>query len=99
MDIPRYYTVGAVVPDARSLKELGDRIEALEDRTLLAVFNVSIGTVRKAIDELLTVDREHATAFEANSGRTQRFTRSAAWRTGSWYLPGQRRRGCLSGGA
>src|SRR5919112_996114 len=30
MDIPRYYTVGAVVPDARSLKELGDRLEALD---------------------------------------------------------------------
>jgi hypothetical protein len=30
MDISRYYTVGAVVPDARSLKELGDRLEALD---------------------------------------------------------------------
>ena len=30
MDIPRYYTVGAVVPDARSLKELGDRLDALD---------------------------------------------------------------------
>jgi hypothetical protein len=27
--IPRYYTVGAVVPDIRSLKGLGDRLEAL----------------------------------------------------------------------
>jgi len=30
MTIPRYYTVGAVVPDARSLKSLGDRLEALD---------------------------------------------------------------------
>jgi hypothetical protein len=30
MDIPRYYTVGAVVPDVRSLKELGDRLDALD---------------------------------------------------------------------
>jgi hypothetical protein len=30
VDIPRYYTIGAVVPDARSLKELADRLEALE---------------------------------------------------------------------
>jgi hypothetical protein len=30
MDISRYYTVGAVVPDARSLKELGDRLDALD---------------------------------------------------------------------
>jgi hypothetical protein len=30
MDIPRYYTVGAIVPDARSLKELGDRLDALD---------------------------------------------------------------------
>jgi hypothetical protein len=27
--IPRYYTVGAVVPDVRSLKRLGDRLDAL----------------------------------------------------------------------
>ena len=30
MAIPRYYTVGAVVPDARSLKSLGDRLDALD---------------------------------------------------------------------
>ncbi len=30
MNIQRYYTVGAVVPDARSLKGLGDRLEDLE---------------------------------------------------------------------
>src|SRR5918998_4363273 len=30
MGIPRYYTVGAVVPDARSLKSLGDRLDALD---------------------------------------------------------------------
>ena len=30
MSIPRYYTVGAVVPDARSLKSLGDRLDALD---------------------------------------------------------------------
>ncbi len=30
MAISRYYTVGAVVPDARSLKQLGDRLDALE---------------------------------------------------------------------
>ena len=29
MSISRYYTVGAVVPDIRSFKELGDRLEAL----------------------------------------------------------------------
>ena len=28
--IARYYTVGAVVPDVRSLKSLGDRLDALE---------------------------------------------------------------------
>lgn len=30
MSIPRYYTVGAVVPDVRSLKELGDRLDAFD---------------------------------------------------------------------
>jgi hypothetical protein len=30
MTIPRYYTIGAVVPDVLSLKELGDRLEALD---------------------------------------------------------------------
>ncbi len=30
MDIPRYYTVGAIVPDARSLRDLGDRLDALD---------------------------------------------------------------------
>jgi hypothetical protein len=28
MGIPRYYTIGAVAPDIRSLKELGDRLDA-----------------------------------------------------------------------
>lgn len=31
MDIPRYYTVGAVVPDVRSLKGIMDRLEILDD--------------------------------------------------------------------
>ena len=30
MDIPRYYTLGAIVPDARSLRNLGDRLGALD---------------------------------------------------------------------
>ncbi len=30
MDIPRYYTVGAIVPDARSLRDLGDRLDPLD---------------------------------------------------------------------
>ncbi len=30
MDIPRYYTLGAIVPDARSLRDLGDRLGALD---------------------------------------------------------------------
>ena len=30
MSIPRYYTVGAVVPNVRSLKGLGDRLDALD---------------------------------------------------------------------
>src|ERR687889_2767022 len=30
MSISRYYTVGAVVPDIRSLKELGDRLDTLD---------------------------------------------------------------------
>src|SRR5918999_2882289 len=30
MSISRYYTVGAVVPDIRSFKELGDRLDTLE---------------------------------------------------------------------
>lgn len=30
MSVPRYYTVGAVVPDVRSFKELGDRLDALD---------------------------------------------------------------------
>lgn len=30
MSIPRYYTVGAVVPDVRSLKELADRLDVLD---------------------------------------------------------------------
>ena len=30
MSIPRYYTVGAVAPDVRSLKVLGDRLDALD---------------------------------------------------------------------
>ncbi len=32
MDIPRYYTVGAIVPDARSLRDLGDRLDALDSK-------------------------------------------------------------------
>src|SRR3712207_6691586 len=30
MNIARYYTVGAIVPDVRSFKELGDRIDVLD---------------------------------------------------------------------
>jgi hypothetical protein len=30
MNVPRYYTVGAVVPDVQSFKELGDRLDALD---------------------------------------------------------------------
>ena len=30
MDIPRYYTVGAIVPDACSLRDLGDRLDTLD---------------------------------------------------------------------
>ena len=30
MSIPRYYTIGTVVPDVRSLKELGDRLDDLD---------------------------------------------------------------------
>ncbi len=30
MDIQRYYTVGAIVPDARSLRDLGDRLDPLD---------------------------------------------------------------------
>ena len=39
MSIPRYYTVGAVVPDLRSLKELDERLEdaGLPDGSLLVL--------------------------------------------------------------
>ena len=30
MNVPRYYTIGAVAPDIRSLKELADRLDALD---------------------------------------------------------------------
>ncbi len=30
MNIPRYYTLGAIVPDARSLRDLGDRLGTLD---------------------------------------------------------------------
>lgn len=30
MEIPRYYTVGAIVPDASSVRDLGDRLDALD---------------------------------------------------------------------
>ena len=43
--IPRYHTVGAVAPDARSLKELGDRLEPLD----LAPDSVLVLTRRREV--------------------------------------------------
>jgi hypothetical protein len=48
MSIPRYYTIGAIAPDVRSLKELGDRLEAFD----LASDSVVVLTRRR--DERLT---------------------------------------------
>jgi hypothetical protein len=43
MAIPRYYTIGAVAPDVRSLKELADRLDALN----LAPDSVAVLTRRR----------------------------------------------------
>ena len=68
MGIPRYYTVGAVVPDARSLKSLGDRLDALD----LAQRNVVAVTRRR--DERLAraiLPEAHARSVESSLSRRQ----------------------------
>lgn len=68
MGIPRYYTVGAVVPDARSLKSLGDRLDALD----LAQRNVVALTRRR--DERLAraiLPEAHVGSVESSLSRRQ----------------------------
>jgi hypothetical protein len=68
MAIPRYYTVGAVVPDARSLKSLGDRLDALD----LAQRNVVALTRRR--DERLAraiLPEAHVGSVESSLSRRQ----------------------------
>lgn len=68
MAIPRYYTVGAVVPDARSLKSLGDRLDALD----LAPDSVVVLTRRR--DERLArtvLPEAHVGSVESSLSRRQ----------------------------
>jgi hypothetical protein len=68
MGIPRYYTVGAVVPDACSLKSLGDRLDALD----LAQRNVVALTRRR--DERLAraiLPEAHVGSVESSLSRRQ----------------------------
>ena len=68
MSISRYYTVGAVVPDARSLKSLGDRLDALD----LAQRNVVALTRRR--DERLAraiLPEPHVGSVESSLSRRQ----------------------------
>ena len=69
MAIPRYYTVGAVVQDTRSLKSLGDRLDALD----LAQGNVVALTRRR--DESLA----RAILPEANVGSVQSSLSRRQW--------------------
>jgi hypothetical protein len=68
MAIPRYYTVGAVVPDARSLKSLEDRLAALN----LAPDSMVVLTRRR--DEPLTrtiLPEAHVGSVESSLSRRQ----------------------------
>lgn len=68
MAIPRYYTVGAVVPDARSLKSLGERLDALD----LAPESVVVLTRRR--DERLAgtiLPGAHVGSVESSLSRRQ----------------------------
>ena len=68
MAIPRYYTVGAVVPDVRSLKRLGDRLDALD----LAPDSVIVLARRR--DERLTraiLPEVHVGSVESGLSRRQ----------------------------
>jgi len=68
MAIPRYYTVGAVVPDARSLKSLEHRLDALD----LAPDSVVVLTRRR--DEPLTrtiLPEAHVGSVESSLSRRQ----------------------------
>ena len=70
MSIPRYYTVGAVAPDLRSLKELDERLEdaGLPDGSLL-VFS------RRRDERLVSVSLPGVRTRRVESGlsRAQRF--------------------------
>jgi hypothetical protein len=68
MAIPRYYTVGAVVPDARSLRSLGDRLDFLD----LASDSVVVLTRRR--DERLArtiLPEAHVGSVESSLSRRQ----------------------------
>jgi hypothetical protein len=69
MAIPRYYTIGAVVPDARSLKSLGDRLDALD----LAPGSVLVLTRRR--DERLA----RTILSEANVGSVESSLSRRQW--------------------
>lgn len=63
MAIPRYYTVGAVVPDSRTLESLADRLWA-QDLSPSSVVAVSRRTDRKLVGLVLP----EAEVYQAESG-------------------------------
>jgi hypothetical protein len=68
MSFPRYYTVGAVVPDVRSLKSLGDRLNALDltQRSVVALTRRRDERLARAI-----LPEAHVGSIESSLSRRQ----------------------------